>query len=286
MLVQKSPRKSSFNLFVTHLSIADFLMGVYLTIIGVADQVFHGIYLWEDVRWRSSTVCKTAGFLSLLSSEVSAFIICLITLDRFFVLRFPLSGLHFRLRSGQVAVFLLWLLGVVLATIPLLPATSNWQLYSKNAICIPLPVTSSSQAGHHYSFGVMVVMNFALFLFIALGQLSIYCSVRGNTMAPTDLTQHRPKDVTIARRLLTVAVSDFLCWFPVGLLGILTAQGVPVSGEVNVAMAIFVLPFNSALNPFLYTLNVIRERRDKAREQRLRVYLLSQTRDAHVINRK
>ena len=85
------------------------------------------------------------------------------------------------------------------------------------------------------------------------------------------------KDLMIASRLATVAASDFLCWFPVGLLGVLASSGVTIPGEVNVAMAIFVLPVNSAINPFLYTLNLILERRQKAREERLQ-RLLEQAR--------
>nr|KAG5686627.1 hypothetical protein BaRGS_011071 [Batillaria attramentaria]KAG5703872.1 hypothetical protein BaRGS_031506 [Batillaria attramentaria] len=76
-------------------------------------------------------------------------------------------------------------------------------------------------------------------------------------------------DLTIARRLTTIVLSDFLCWFPIGLLGLLASTGTPISGEVNVAMAIFVLPLNSALNPFLYTLNMLLEKRRKAAEARM-----------------
>ena len=43
------------------------------------------------------------------------------------------------------------------------------------------------------------------------------------------------------------------------------------------AMAIFVLPVNSAINPFLYTLSLILGRRQKAREMRLQ-RLLEQAR--------
>ena len=73
----------------------------------------------------------------------------------------------------------------------------------------------------------------------------------------------------MARRLLTVAASDFLCWFPVGLLGLLAISGATLPGELTVAIAIFVLPFNAAANPFLYTLNVLIERRVKDQEGRL-----------------
>jgi hypothetical protein len=73
----------------------------------------------------------------------------------------------------------------------------------------------------------------------------------------------------VAKRLITVAVTDFVCWFPIGLCGLLALAGVPIPGEVSVAMAIFVLPLNAALNPFLYTFNVVNERRRRQTEERL-----------------
>ena len=258
----------SFNIFVTNLSIADFFMGVYLAIVGVADQIYRGKYLWYGDQWKKSTVCKIAGFLSLMSSEVSAFIICLITLDRFLVLRFPLSSLHFSRSSSLIACAIIWAIGIALATVPLLPMVSRWEFYSQTGICIPLPFTSSeSFQGYHYSFSVMIILNFVLFLLIAVGQAIIYWSVRSNSISSSKKTGSR--DATIARRLTTIVVSDFLCWFPIGLLGVLASTGTPIPGELNVAVAVFVLPFNSALNPFLYTFNVLMEKRQKAQEEYL-----------------
>ena len=116
----------------------------------------------------------------------------------------------------------------------------------------------------------MIVLNFILFLLIALGQAIIYWSVRSNTISSSKKSGSR--DATIARRLTTIVLSDFLCWFPIGLLGVLASTGTPIPDEFNVAVAIFVLPFNSALNPFLYTFNVLMEKRLKAQE----MYLLKQ----------
>ena len=263
-----------FGAFVTHLCVSDFLMGVYLAVIGVADRLYLGTYLWKDMTWKRSVACRTAGFLSLVSSEVSAFLICLITLDRFLVLRFPFSNLHFRKKSAHVACAIAWLVGIVIAGIPLLPATDHWHFYSQNGICIPLPITRKDFAGHDYSFSVIVILNFVLFLLIAAGQAFIYWSIRTNTLTAGDSTK-KSNDLTIARRLVTIAVSDFLCWFPIGLLGLLASNGVPVPGEVNVVIAIIVLPVNSAINPFLYTLNMILERRRRARERRLQKLVMS-----------
>ena len=79
----------------------------------------------------------------------------------------------------------------------------------------------------------------------------------------------RSRETTLARRLTAVVLSDFLCWFPVGLLGLLAFSDHRVPDEVNVAVVIFVLPVNSALNPFLYTVNVILEKRRKIKEDKL-----------------
>nr|KAG5687742.1 hypothetical protein BaRGS_028404 [Batillaria attramentaria] len=164
-----------------------------------------------------------------------------------------------------------WVLGVTLAAVPLLPVTVHWEFYSQSGICIPLPVTRRSFEGRGYSFGVMIVFNFIQFLLIAAGQAAIFRSVKANILT-TDKNQ-KSKDIIIARRLISVAVSDFLCWFPIGLLGVLASAGVPIPGQVNVVMAIFVLPVNSALNPFLYTFNLIMERRRESYEKKLLVSL-------------
>ena len=76
-----------------------------------------------------------------------------------------------------------------------------------------------------------------------------------------------------------------MCWFPLGLLGILVANDVPVPGEVNVGISIIVLPLNAVLNPFLYTLNLILERRKREKEaqlmKRLTAQLQSKTTPSH-----
>nr|KAG5687882.1 hypothetical protein BaRGS_008552 [Batillaria attramentaria] len=127
--------------------------------------------------------------------------------------------------------------------------------------------------GQDYAFGVMIVLNFVLFMLIAVGQILIYWSIQTNSMSDVDPTR-RSRDLAIARRLFAIVMSDFICWFPVGLTGIMAALGTSISGEVNVAMAIFTLPFNSALNPFLYTFNVIMEKRRVKQEEVLRKRLM------------
>ncbi|KAL8603654.1 hypothetical protein ACOMHN_017151 [Nucella lapillus] len=120
--------------------------------------------------------------------------------------------------------------------------------------------------GFTYASNVMIVFNFIIFLLIAVGQFFIFWSIRSQRKTVRS-SRKKAQDMAIARRLLAVVMTDFLCWFPIGLLGMMARNGVPISGHVNVAMAIFVLPFNSALNPFLYTFHMLLERRGSSRAE-------------------
>ena len=87
-----------------------------------------GTYLWEDNAWKDSAGCMVAGFLSLVSNEVSALVIALITIDRFLVLHFPFSNFRFEAGSAQVACFSVWTLGILLVGLPLLSQTDDRRL--------------------------------------------------------------------------------------------------------------------------------------------------------------
>nr|KAG5705764.1 hypothetical protein BaRGS_027423 [Batillaria attramentaria] len=129
------------------------------------------------------------------------------------------------------------------------------------------PLTSLTNSGADWSQENLRTVDLSLTkLDTYNGQVLIFTTVRKNSITKSNQDN---QDATIARRLTTIVLSDFLCWFPIGLLGLLASTGTPISSEVNIGMAIFVLPCNSALNPFLYTFNVFMEKRRKAAEARL-----------------
>ena len=129
--------------------------------------------MWSEFDWKKSTTCKVAGGLALLSSEVSAFIICIITLDRLLVLQFPLKRhLHLTTKSTALACVAAWTAGIGLVIMPLLPAT-GWEFYGQTGICLPLPITRPQFPGKQYVFGIFIVLNFVLFLLIGAGQAFI-----------------------------------------------------------------------------------------------------------------
>ncbi|XP_025079160.1 uncharacterized protein LOC112555144 [Pomacea canaliculata] len=66
LILHKTTSNVGYDVFVTNLCVADFLMGVYLLIIGIADHRYKGVYLWEDTGWRNSGLCNVAGVFVFL----------------------------------------------------------------------------------------------------------------------------------------------------------------------------------------------------------------------------
>ena len=81
--------------------------------------------------------------------------------------------------------------------------------------------------------------------------------------------------MSVARRVINIAMSNVLCWFLVALTAQLASAGVAVSAEVTVAIVFFAVPTNSVINPFLYALNLTLERTRRAHDERMRKRLMS-----------
>ncbi|XP_060589660.1 G-protein coupled receptor GRL101-like, partial [Ruditapes philippinarum] len=250
--------KIGYGIFVTNLAVADFLMGVYLIMIAVADSLYRNRYIFVDDQWRNSNWCITAGVLSTISSEASVLFLCLITLDRLLVIKFPFGTVRFGPMKAYVSCALCWFISIILSVIPIL-YTSHFQnkFYSRTGVCIALPLTRDKPPGWIYSVSIFVGLNFCTFILVAVGQISIFTELRRSTSAMKKTEISRRRDLKVARNLILVATTDFLCWFPIGVMGILALNGFAIPSDVYAWSAVFILPINSALNPFLYTVTAI-----------------------------
>ncbi|KAH9491358.1 hypothetical protein Btru_031314 [Bulinus truncatus] len=261
-----------YGLFIIGLAVSDFLMGIYLLIIAATDIYYRDNFVLEDIQWRYSHVCYFAGFLATLSSETSTFFICLATLDRLLIVKFPHGQLRITKRLKWSFFILSWLIGFVFALTPVI--VTDWEIYSSNGLCLPLPLSSKRYQGWQYSVAIFVILNFLLFLLITLGQAAIFISFRYQNIflkSGRNCEAMKSRELTVAKKLALVALSDFLCWFPVGILGMLSLNGQLFDNEVYAWVAVFVLPVNSALNPIIYTIPVV--------VTRLRSYVVNESQE-------
>ncbi|KAK3096891.1 hypothetical protein FSP39_004488 [Pinctada imbricata] len=79
-------------------------------------------------------------------------------------------------------------------------------------------------------------------------------------------TNTRSIEAAAARNLFAVVLTDILCWLPIAIMGLMVVAGVQIPVEIYAWIVVLVLPVNSAINPYLYTLSSMRKNHRKVRE--------------------
>lgn len=244
--------------FLINLAMADFLMGIYLMIIAIQDTIFQGTYFQHDVDWRSGITCQIAGAISTLSSEVSVMMLVAMTADRLNSIIFDLRAKRLNLRFARILCAIVWVIGFLVSFMPVfLPSyffdqESGFSFYGRSTVCLPFQLTSEQPAGWEYSVAVFIVFNGAAIFFIFVAYTAIFIKVQQSAKG---VRNSRSKSSSLGRRVVFVVMTDFLCWMPVIVIGILSLAGSfkDSTGQVYAWIAVFVLPVNSSINPILYT---------------------------------
>lgn len=217
LVVDRQMSLKSHGLLICNLSLSDLFMGLYLLIIAGSDANYRGRYIWNDYSWRNSQLCELAGILSTVSSEASVMFITLITIDRFIAVKFPFGQVKFTVLHAKITSIVVWIIVLIFGILPALPIAYFEGFYSRSAVCLALPLTRDKPSGWEFSTAIFIFVNFALFTLIAIGQLMIYREV---LLAGKNIkSQRRSQDLSVARSLFVVVFTDFLCWFPIGVMG-------------------------------------------------------------------
>ena len=277
VIVKEDNKIHSFLL--TNLAISDLLMGIYLLIIAVKDVQWQGEYFKHDINWRSGVTCALTGVLSMVSSEVSVLMLTLITTDRLICIVFPFKMRRMNRGNAYIIVAVIWIFGTLLSVIPMFGLDYFYDdkryagFYGKSAVCLPLQLSSDRQAGWEYAVGIFIALNFASFVYILTAYIVMFFSVRN--VAKNIRSTHTSRESQMARRMAFIILTDFLCWMPVIVIGMLSLIGKfhDPEKQAYVWIAVFVLPVNSSINPILYTFSTPSVKR-KVTEQkdRLRSY--------------
>ncbi|XP_059174558.1 G-protein coupled receptor GRL101-like [Physella acuta] len=248
LFYEKHLLKQGYRMFVTHLGLSDFIMSVYLMIIAGADVYYRDDYvLYED-----SSLCKAAGFLATLSAETSTLFVLMITIDRYLIFKDSLNQTKMTPKILTAVVSLIWAIGTVISTIPVV--FPDWQIYSSNAMCLGLPVNVTHPLGWMFSLLLYIGINFIIIVLIVLGQIVIFKHITMPRSSLVSSSVLKRREITVANNLSFVVISKILCWFPIGVIGLMSASGHVFSPDVYGWLAVVVLPLNSAVNPILYIL--------------------------------
>ncbi|XP_072022253.1 uncharacterized protein [Amphiura filiformis] len=279
------------SFLIGNLAVSDFMMGVYMVMIAGADVYFGEEYFLYSDGWRSGIVCRIAGFLSLLSSEASVFLITLITIDRFICLQFPFSRFRLRLSTARIVVGILWCIAVVLSVVPVIFAGPESDLYDLSDVCIGLPLITrpssyqilESDIGNHlsddafslsvpndskpawyFSIAIFLGLNLLCFVAIFMCYVKIFWTVK-QSKKQVNRSDVADEDIKMALKMAAIVGTDFCCWVPVILMGILSQTGaVVIPLQMYTWSVVFILPINSSINPYLYTIaSVVSSQKEK-----------------------
>ncbi|KAL9874779.1 G-protein coupled receptor rickets isoform 3-T8 [Glossina fuscipes fuscipes] len=228
---------------VCNLAAADFFMGVYLGILAIVDASTLGEFRMFAIPWQMSMICQIAGFLAVLSSELSVYTLAVITLERNYAITHAIHlNKRLSLRQASYIMIVGWSFALIMAVLPLTGVSD----YRKFAVCLPFETTTGI-ASLTYVIALMII-NGCAFLTLMGCYLKMYWAIRGSQAWNTN-------DSRIAKRMALLVFTDFLCWSPIAFFSITAIFGLQlISLEQAKIFTVFILPLNSCCNPFLYAI--------------------------------
>lgn len=139
---------------------------------------------------------------------------------------------------------------------------------SMNNITYKISNNIGSEPAAYISIVVFVGLNLFCFTVIAFCYVQIFvCAMQSAKKSAR--AQARKEELRMAAKMFAIVFTDFCCWVPLCVICILAqCQIISVPADMYVWIVGLVLPINSSINPFLYTLSgYISDYREKQREK-------------------
>ena len=245
------------TMLLSNLATSDLLMGIYLLTIASADVHYGENFPMQSETWRSGITCRIAGALSITASEASVFFVMLISIDRFICIRFPYSTKRIGKKSAAIIATIIWLTSFVLGIVPSILSGRNFKFYDNSHVCIGLPLALTKTFIHTGTprnivindgdqsgivFGIKLLtfttrpsgfvngLYFATAMFLGLNCvcyliiLACYVEiVRAVKKSSEKVGRNRDmkEQITLTVKVTSIVATDFFCWFPIIVLGIL-----------------------------------------------------------------
>ena len=266
------------DLLLSNLAMSDSLMGFYMIIVAGADIYYGEYFPMLSETWRSGITCRIAGAISIASTQLSIFFLTLISIDRYVGIKYPYSDNKLGKRSTLTIAVVIWICSLTLGVVPSILSGWNFKFYDNSHVCIGLPLaltktytqtpiygpTIGAQIYKTEFAGLVNGLYFSTALFLGLNGLC-YLIILGcyieifRTVAKSAKQSGRTRDteeqMKLTRKVLAIVATDFVCVFPLIVLGILVQTRVTeLPPSVFAWLVTFVLPINSAINPYLYTI--------------------------------
>lgn len=249
----RNKQKTVQSILMANLGISDQLMGVYLLMIATVDVIYKGKYALYADDWQGSYTCKLAGVLSMLSSEMSVWMLVLITTDRLIAVVFWSSTFEITNKMAVVLTTSGWIFWIFISVLPLADIHFLDNFYGHNGVCLPFTLNRFQYSARSYSFAIFIIFNSLAFFYICVAYMMIIKEVFDSKLKSG--RKETVEDIKLCKRASIIILTDFLCWAPICFLSILAMADVVIAPDISAWVAVLIVPLNSALNPFLYTMS-------------------------------
>ena len=135
--VAKNIRKEVNNKFRKQLLISDSVMGLFFLALSIYNIAYTGDFVTVGHLWRQSIHCRILSFISMLSVEITLFMVLILGIERFLAVCFPLRNFMISTKAAWTMIISAWSAAGLLAITPLLNLSfKNSGL--NNAMCIAI----------------------------------------------------------------------------------------------------------------------------------------------------
>ena len=273
---------------LSNLALSDLLMGIYMLIIASADVYYGEYFPMNAEEWRTGFICKIASTLAIISTEASVFFVTLISIDRFINIKFPYSIYKLRIKSTRLASSVVWCFSLTFGLTASILTGKNSKFYDNSHVCIGLPlaqvvsydtytttfnevevdshydsisfnvvINEQQRPGLYFSVAIFIGLNMLCFLLILACYIAIIKTV-SQTSKEASRQREMAEEIRMTIKVSAIVLTDFCCWFPICLAGALVQTGaVTIPPDTFAWVVTFVLPINSAINPFMYTIGTL-----------------------------
>ncbi len=251
------PTGNCFEMVVICLNGYDILFGVYLCIIWISSFVHKNFFILKEEWWRGHIVCFTAFALVLMFSITSPVFLLLLPLMRLRVISKPMSTsfkhapfvgkwLSFICTLALSLAFILTLLCYLLHTS--LPFN----------LCLPFIDPTNSLILLKVLVALITILQLVCSVLIAIIYFLLVKEKDKTQMHIPSSTSTR-SDKGMIVQLIVVTLSNIVCWFPSGIIYVISAFQDRYPIDMVIWVTVSVLPINSIVNPIVFTATTLRK---------------------------
>ena len=243
----KSKKKQVGNIFRKQLILSDGAMGLFFLMLSIYNILYTGDFVTVGHLWRKSIHCRILSVVSMVSIEMTLFIVLFIGIDRFLAMCFPLKNIYISVKSAWSMVVFAWVAAITISLIPSLSMYFN-NVELNNAMCIT--ILCFDLLALWIVWSIYLINTIATITNLVL-HVAIMKAIHNMQQGMQFSQARRSKELSVTIRIIFLIFTNSSCWLVLGNVSLLYMAGTSISKSMFSSIVTAVLPISTLLNPIL-----------------------------------